>query len=107
MGHERSSAAERPDSVNDDPITEHFMRVGKTFSALQGWGAVERCNCMVRYGTGEPICAIRKGKGHNAKFFTPEGEEIETPTSFEDMKPSQIIAIMKERGEVYIGHILS
>ena len=90
----------------DDPITEHFMSVGKYFSALMGWGSIEKCNCMVRYGTSETQSpARREGKGRNAKFFTPEGDEIAAPTSYEDMSPNLIVKLMKERGEIYIGHM--
>ena len=90
----------------DGPITQHFLEVGKRFSRLMGWGSVERCNCMVRQSiNGDSSPAIRKGKGKNAKFFTPEGYEIAPVVRFEEMSGAMIIKTMKARGEEYIGHI--
>jgi hypothetical protein len=94
--------------IDDDPFTEHFMSVGKHFSALMGWGSIEKCNCLVRYGSSdEQTPAIRRGEGKNAKFFTPEGCEIAKPTSWENMPGTMIARRMKERGEVYIGHMFT
>ena len=58
---------------------------------------------MVRFGNADvQLPAIRKGK----QFFSPEGDEITAPTSFEDMPPAAIKNLMTARGEVYIGHLL-
>ena len=91
---------------NDDPILQHFVETGARFSALQGWGSIEKCNCVVRYGDSDyQMPAVRRGKGKNAKFFTPEGHEIQQPSSFEDMKSRAIIKRMRANNEIYIGHI--
>src|SRR5271168_4807141 len=85
-------------AIEDDPVMEHFLEVGKYFSRLQGWGSiVNKCNCMVRYGTsgGDQLPAVRKGRGKNAKFYTPEGDEIVQPTSYEDMPGVQIAKLMQ------------
>ena len=98
---EDNSDHEIPESVND-PLTQHFLDVGAKFSGLMGWGSIQKCNCMIRYGAEESQTpAVRKGK----HFFTPEGYEIAPPTSYEDMPSTTIIKMMKDRGEVYIGHI--
>ena len=91
---------------DDDPVLQHLVETGARFSALQGWGSIEKCNCLVRYGGSDyQSPAVRKGKGKNAKFFTPEGYEIEKPQSFEDMEPEVIVKRMRANNEIYIGHI--
>ena len=88
----------------DDPITHHFLEVGKRFSKLMGSGLVQRCNCMVRQSQGsDQLPAIRKGRGRNAKFFTPEGYEIASVVSYEDMSADAIMKLLNQRGEEYIG----
>lgn len=90
----------------DSPFTQYFLEVGKHFSRLMGRGSIERCNCMIRQSVGGyQAPAIRKGKGRNAKFYTPEGREIAPVTSFEDMASAVIMKMMDERGEEYIGHM--
>lgn len=45
----------------------------------------------------------RRGK----RFFTPEGDEIMKPSSFEDMERREIHTHLKARNEVYIGHMVT
>ena len=65
--------------------------------------SLSRCNCMVRYGSGDSLPAIKLGKKN--VFTTPEGDEIVKPDSWEVMTPRAISEIMKNRGEIYIGHL--
>jgi hypothetical protein len=89
--------------VTDDPFLKRTIAVGHRFQTLMGQASIERCNCMVRFGNGDSQRpAIRKGK----LFYTPEGDEISPPSSFEDMQSDAIRKIMDARGEVYIGHLL-
>jgi hypothetical protein len=91
-----------------DPIMQHFIELGARFSKLQGWAAIERCNCMIRYGDqNSQSPAIRRRSGKTARFFTPEGHELACPDSFEDMLSGDIIRLMQARGEEYIGHLFA
>ena len=90
----------------ESPLTRHFLDIGKRFSRLMGWGSIDRCNCLIRQSEGaDQDPAIRKGKGRDARFYTPEGHEIACVVSFEDMPSDMIMRRMKERSEEYIGHI--
>lgn len=87
-------------------MSDYFAELGKFFSKLMARGSIERCNCMIRQRIGsDQLPAIRRGKGSDAKFFTPQGDEIESVVSFEDMHPNVIAKLMKDRGEEYIGHM--
>lgn len=89
-----------------DPIMERIVEIGWRFSRLMGWGFIERCNCLVRQTeSAVQAPAIRKGKGPNARFFTPDGHEIAPVVSFEDMPSDMIARRMRDRGEEYVGHI--
>ena len=86
-----------------DSFLERTIEVGYYFQKLMGQASIQRCNCMVRFGNADAqMPAIRKGK----QFFTPEGDEMSAPSSFEDMHHTAIKKLMDERGEVYIGHLL-
>jgi hypothetical protein len=97
---------EARETKTDDPIVDYIIETGWRFAKLIGAGSIQRCNCMIRQGLhDEQSPAIRRGKGRNAKFFTPEGDEILPVVSHEDMSSDVIMKRMKERGEVYIGHL--
>lgn len=87
--------------MDNDPWTERLIRLGKQADRdMINW-AINNCNCMVRHSDGPQMPAVRKRN----RFFTPQGDEIVKPTSFEDMTPRAIVALMKEQGEIYIGHM--
>jgi hypothetical protein len=98
----RLSVAKTPELPRvSDPWTDRLIALGERADRDHVNWAINSCNCMVRNGDGSQMPARRNGKN----FFSPEGEPIETPTSFEDMPPRSIIALMRERGETYIGHL--
>lgn len=86
-----------------DEYDERYMALGRAYSKEMGKASIGNCNCMVRYNGGPQMPAIRLGRSRN--FTSPEGDPLAPPTSFEDMKPAQIEALMRENNEVYIGHI--
>jgi hypothetical protein len=84
-----------------DPMTERLIALGRQVDKDMAAASIDKCNCMVRYAHMETqLPAIRKGK----EFFTPEGDAIKAPESFEDMKPRAIVELMRSRGDEYIGH---
>ena len=87
-----------------DLYTERLIQLGKACAKDMANAEIDKCNCMIRYGSSSSqLPSIRKGK----KFFTPQGDEVSKPDSFEDMPPAAIKKIMDERGEVYIGHMFT
>ena len=82
-------------------------RLGEIFR--RSWDGEQSKSAIVLFDMGQTTINCRPfrcGKGKNAKFYTSEGDEIMRPTSWEDISSSTIIIkMMKERGEVYIGHM--
>jgi hypothetical protein len=87
--------------TTDDPYTDRLINLGKQADRDHCDWALNNCNCMIRWGGGNQMPAIRRGKD----FFTPTGKPIATPESFEDMSASLIIKLMRERGESYIWYM--
>lgn len=85
----------------DDLYAQRLKSLGQAYSDMMSRASIERCNCMVRYKGGSQMPARRDGK----LFFTPEGDQIAPPSSFEDMHHSEIARMMKANNEVYLGHI--
>ncbi len=82
-------------------LDDYYRTLGREVAMLQGRAAIQKCNCMVRYNDGCQLPAIHwKGE-----FFDPAGRPIVKPTSYEKMRWYDIAAVMKECGEVFIGHI--
>ncbi len=82
-------------------LEERWLRLGRLYDNMMAIASIERCNCMVRYGGDNQMPAIRHGK----VFADPEGREIVPPDSFEMMHHTRIAELLKERNEVYIGHM--
>lgn len=80
---------------------DYFLALGKKYDLMIREAQIDKCNCMVRYNGGAQLPAVRRGK----QFFSPEGDEITCPDSFENMDRHAIRSLMAERGEVYIGHM--
>lgn len=83
------------------PFRERLLALGQRYSDMMGEASIQRCNCMVRYGGGDQMPAIRRGKA----FLSPEGDLLGTPSSHEDMHFNEIKRLMAGRNEAYIGHI--
>ena len=84
-----------------DPYTDRLINLGLDWDKEMSYASIDRCNCMVRYGGGDQLPAIRRGK----EFFDPQNMRIVAPHSFEDMDRHAIRRLMAARNEVYIGHI--
>ncbi len=82
-------------------IVDRWISLGKQYDAAMAEASIQRCDCMVRYKDGGQLPAFRRGK----QFTDPEGDAIVTPDSFEDMHWSKIAELLRQRNEIYIGHI--
>jgi hypothetical protein len=87
--------------MTTDPFTKRLLGLGRDYDKMMGRASIERCNCMVRYGDGPQIPAVKRGK----VFSNPEGDEITNPTSYEMMHHTAIARILNCRNEIYIGHM--
>ena len=103
MGGIRAGLAKEAEQAVSDPYTDRLINLGLDWDKEMAYASIDRCNCMVRYRGGSQLPAIRRGK----EFFTAEGNQIDRPTSFEDMVPRAIKKLMVERGEIYIGHMFT
>lgn len=77
------------------------MALGRDYDKLMAKASIERCNCMIRYGGGPQIPALRRGK----VFTTSEGDQIMKPDSYEMMHHTAIATILKNQNKIYIGHM--
>lgn len=81
---------------------QKLIALGRAYESEMGKASIEKCNCMIRYTDGPQMPAIKRGKA----FFTPEGDEIVRPGSYELMHFNQIRRLMKANNEIYVGHVV-
>lgn len=84
-----------------DQIQDRLIAIGRHFDGEMARASIQRCNCMVRYNGGPQMPARRAGK----HFYSPEGDEIIKPDSFEMMSHNEIAKLLKEANALYIGHM--
>ncbi len=90
--------------TTNDLFTERLIGLGREYDKMLAQASIERCNCMVRYGDGSQMPAVKLGK--KMEFTNSEGRPITKPDSYEMMHHNQIARLMRERNEVYIGHMI-